>query len=607
MQPFDGAADGAVEAGEKRDAATDVRHVFEARPALPSCPEAPFVESAAPVDAAASDGGQGVATMCTRGWCRAAHVPTNWTLRGVWGSSDDDVWVAGGTASLLHWDGTSWSSVNSGGSGLFTIWGSSRDDVWAAGYQSLVHWDGAQWKAPAPLLVGQYSSLSIAGSGPDDVWVTTGLVLQDNNAERWDGHTWTWAHVPDLILWSAGPKDVWAVGAAVSHFDGVRWTTDTSLGPQKCVWGSGPNDVWVGGAGIKRWDGARWSPSLNASTAVSAIWGTGPADVWAATDQSILHWDGTAWSKSVTSKAFIGSAIWAFADDDVWVAVGAEIDHWDGVDWTPSPTPPGTPNISVQRFAAAGRDDLWALDWGNELLHWNGSAWSIVPSGTTETLSVVWAAGPSDAWAAGVGVLLRWNGTAWSADPSGADVDYAAVWGTGPQDVWTVGTDWGGNAVVRHWDGQSWADRTPPCNGSSRFSDIWGAAPDDVWMIDNDQGAFLHWDGVGWTFPAMNAGRLVRVTGERTDDVWAFSEFDDGVYHWDGVVWRRDPTAPSQLRDIHVLGPDDAWGIGRFGLARWDGVSWFAPGPNPTLAGWSQPGGSSWAVGDSGQILRRRP
>jgi hypothetical protein len=55
---------------------------------------------------------------------------------------------------------------------------------------------------------------------------------------------------------------------------------------------------------------------------------------------------------------------------------------------------------------------------GGVILHWNGSAWSVVPSGTSTFLVGVWASGPNDAWVTGgAGTILHWDGAAWSVVP----------------------------------------------------------------------------------------------------------------------------------------------------------------------------------------------
>ena len=59
---------------------------------------------------------------------------TNVTMRAVWGSSGQDIWNAGTSGNLLHYDGTDWSVANSGVQvTLWAMWGSSANNIWAAG------------------------------------------------------------------------------------------------------------------------------------------------------------------------------------------------------------------------------------------------------------------------------------------------------------------------------------------------------------------------------------------------------------------------------------------------------------------------------------------
>src|SRR6185436_15708151 len=113
-------------------------------------------------------------------------------------------------SSVLHWDGKTWAFVDSGTPNrLDAIWGSAANDVWAAGNGTIVHWDGVRWSPSfqPPYLL---DVTSIAGSGPNDVWVTSSLA--GDNGAHWDGHTWTPQRVEGFTLWSAGPDDLWAVG-----------------------------------------------------------------------------------------------------------------------------------------------------------------------------------------------------------------------------------------------------------------------------------------------------------------------------------------------------------------------------------------------------------
>src|SRR5437773_2689182 len=64
------------------------------------------------------------------------------------------------------------------------------------------------------------------------------------------------------------------------------------------------------------------------------------------------------------------------------------VEHWDGTAWSIVPSPnPGSDNNYLQTVAAASADDIWAAGyyWNGSAdrtltEHWDGTAWSIVPS-----------------------------------------------------------------------------------------------------------------------------------------------------------------------------------------------------------------------------------
>ena len=106
--------------------------------------------------------------------------------QGVLATGPNDVWsywqgdsVGGG--SMLHFDGTNWSSWPAQNQ-FYAAWASGPNDVWFAGVSSslsggtasgraaLAHWDGQELSEDTtpPLGPGLYS---ISGAGPNDMWV----------------------------------------------------------------------------------------------------------------------------------------------------------------------------------------------------------------------------------------------------------------------------------------------------------------------------------------------------------------------------------------------------------------------------------------------------
>jgi hypothetical protein len=104
-------------------------------------------------------------------------------IYALWGSGARDVWAVGRTltpapqkAVVFHFDGEAWTEVPTchlapeTRGPLYAVWGRGPDDVWAAGQSgALLHWDG---RAFAPVRSGSNVDLvSIAGAGGRDVWV----------------------------------------------------------------------------------------------------------------------------------------------------------------------------------------------------------------------------------------------------------------------------------------------------------------------------------------------------------------------------------------------------------------------------------------------------
>lgn len=307
-------------------------------------------------------------------------------------------------------------------------------------------------EVPAPI-PPPGSTVGIAAVTDTDVWSvgfglqgTTNMVL----TQHWDGTSWNTvpAQLPsDPFSFFSGvialsSRNVWAVGHSLDD-SGVVFSTL-----------------------VEHWDGSSWqivpSPNFNqgsASNFLYAIAAVSPNDIWAVgyTDTIsgphrfnplALHWDGTAWTVVSTPTTAGGSllAAKAFATDDVW-AVGEDetqsghtttsttyVLHWDGSSWSVIPSPNNTVAVNeLLGVSGAASNDVWAVgltgasfsDNGALALHWDGTAWSIVPTAMTsgaDPLFAVTAISSHNVMAVGTidGAPLaeRWNGRTWSVIPT---------------------------------------------------------------------------------------------------------------------------------------------------------------------------------------------
>lgn len=318
-----------------------------------------------------------------------------------------------------------------------------------------------------------------------------------------------------------------------------------------------------------------------------------------------------------------------------------------GPDWTVVESPNnGTLDNDLRGAAALSGSDAWAVgtyrtaSFRDVTLtqHWDGSAWTIVPSPNVSNhanyLEDVDGFGPSDVWAVGLDhatpqkpLVEHWNGTAWAitSTPSlSGDAQFRGVASLGTNDAWAVG--WrASDTLIEHWDGASWSVvPSPSPTSSDQLYAISALSGTDIWAVGNktttSQRPFtIHWDGGEWTeVPSPDPGYqsfLYDVVVISSNDVWAVGSGGGAPYtqHWDGTSWTTVVTPPLSggLHGVTALSGTNAWavgstlnGVGNVTLVlHWNGTAWsVVPSPSPSesfniLKAADSAEGQVWGVG----------
>jgi hypothetical protein len=295
----------------------------------------------------------------------------------------------------------------------------------------------------------------------------------------------------DSSAWAVGSKnaELNGVGAKVliDHWNGAAWSqeatpaTPGNTASLAAVSASGPADAWaVGHTQVNRedfaplalhWNGTAWSVSSSAATALAGQIADGVADIsstdayaiggglGSANTGLVAHWNGTTWNRvTVPQPSNDGlnsnlDAISANGPDDVWIVGTFEDEisptffpnetyslHWNGKTWSVVRMPlVGSSNVNAffqfNAIQVNSPTDVWAVgdrgvtDSSSRTLieHWNGTAWSIVPSPSpgsgSDLTGVTTSNAANDVWAVGSDepagmtqaqtLTLNWNGTAW--------------------------------------------------------------------------------------------------------------------------------------------------------------------------------------------------
>jgi hypothetical protein len=334
-----------------------------------------------------------------------------------------------------------------------------------------------------------------------------------------------------------------------------------------------------------------------------------PSDVWAVGDAgTVLHYDGEEWTGTTglmevagTDVSFAGDnivrfkAVWSSSETDVWIAGSHGLLRGDGVHWN-EVTPTGAPgNAAYSSVWGTAADDVWVAAGSAGAFHFDGSAWSVHPFGTSE-VRAIFGLGKNDVYFAVADGLYRYDGLNFTLERAGA---VSGVWGSAASGLWAwsdasefyqrIGTDW-----VTH-------DTEWPVTG------LWADSASSVWITSSAAVRLAHFDGAwteysaGWPLqalesldsetllavgargytifadhsgaiteagaPSIRGTLLFALAGTASDDVW-FAGYDpvspETKYaaHWDGLGFEEYRTEPKGgFRAITTVGSDEVWAV----------------------------------------------
>lgn len=328
-----------------------------------------------------------------------------------------------------------------------------------------------------------------------------------------------------------------------------------------------------------------------------------------------------------------------FAPLALLLACGGDKDggsHTGSTDTGPT-TPGTTPSTHPVSLLAEGADlppaallsiwgtsatDVWAVGAddgsGPVLVHFDGTSWSRIDTGTSGDLWWVWGDGANTLFLSGAGgkVVTMDIAAGTFTEHAAADPNLTlfGLWGTSATDVWTVGGNINGarDGGIIHFDGTDWTEvaQVAPRGETVRSAfKVWGSAPDDVWVVGT--GALVtHWDGSGFTEvdppPVYESTTLTTVAGSASQVVAVGGFGNATVARYDGTSWVDDSPPPQaiapgfngvNIRDDKVI----ACGV-RGAVWQRDPTTGWASYADPVttydLHGcWIDPDGNVWSVG----------
>ena len=215
---------------------------------------------------------------------------------GIWGTASNDVWAVG--TEILHYDGVAWNFDDVPPATLRAVWGSASNNVYTGGDAGgLYRYNGTFWSqiGSGTSGLGTEPVSAIWGTSASNVYVGTadpgmasGLALH-----RFNGTTWSTVAGANIngvrSIWGSSANDIYVGGdfGYLRHWNGTAWSTITGLGVGgldgfQGIWGNAANDVYAAqrDGDIWHYNGHVWTSLSNPGIGLFGIWGSG-RDVFA--------------------------------------------------------------------------------------------------------------------------------------------------------------------------------------------------------------------------------------------------------------------------------------------------------------------------------------
>lgn len=556
--------------------------------------------------------------------CVRSPLPQSNSLFAIWAVSPTDVWAVGKAGAAVHYDGSNWTTSNTGvTTDLYGVWASGPQAVWAVGKAGrILKYDGSAWtsmSSPTTLDLN-----AIHGASPTDIFAVGKSTNELNPGVivRYNGLTWTTGPTPTYGLYGVyalTPMLVYASGpdGLITRYNGLSWNDYSTVTFETLLGVYAPSATTVLAVGT-RGTIVRYLPSSPSSsivyqnsniTAMYGITGDGATATAVGAGGAVVTGAGTFtspnWSPmlgqtpvnlyGVTSVG--GTTLAAGQTGSLFRLTGNTLSPQNG------------PFANLRAIYGASPTDVWAVGDGGAIYHDTGSGWVQTQSPTVLNLTGIWGSGPNNIWAIGEQrTVLRYDGSRWTAVldvPTGID-NIRGIWGTPGGMVFLVG-NFGSitsTAVTAIYDGSKWS--TIPEGSSGSFWGVWGSGPGDVWLVGDL--TISHYTG-GTTLQKLpTTSRFRAVWGSSASDVWAVGQ-TGAISHFTAGAWAPvSGVTTKNLTGVYGSSAKDVWVVGDTGtVLRYDGASFQQLTSSTTLnltGAWGSKLYDFWAVGEQGITLR---
>lgn len=547
-------------------------------------------------------------------------------LEAVGVVSASDVWAVGTGGEIVNYDGSAWSSVTSPVSqDLYGIDVITASDIWAVGDSGkILNYNGTNWSEFTD--IGGQTLYDVDMVSASDGWAV------GNSAKIFRYNGATWSEFVDLGGFSlrgihmTSSTTGWAVGrqGKIVTYNGTSWSeyvdtggdawNDVFLVNGDNGWAVGNNGVIYGyglayassgifesriidsGSSTSTWDGATWTETLPSGANVTIATRTGntatPDVSWSSysselsdpLDSTITSPDGRYLQYRATfTRGSAGDETPRL--DDITIAYN-------------KPTTAGLNDV-----AASGESDVWAVADGGEILHYDGSTWSLHTDIGGQNLFDVDMLTASDGRAVGAsGKIFVYNGSTWTEEDDIGAQNLFGVDMVASNDIWAMGA----SRKVFNYNGTTWSEFVDLGGGTLYGIEMVTAS--DGWIVGSG-GKIYRYNGVSWSEHTDIGGQTLRDVDMVSASLgWAVG--DSGkIFKYNGTSWSEEvDTGGETWNAVSMSSATEGWVLGSGGAIRkYNGTTWdvvTSPTSNTINGSFLISASSGWAVGESGTILR---
>ncbi|MCF7803063.1 MAG: T9SS type A sorting domain-containing protein [Candidatus Marinimicrobia bacterium] len=462
-------------------------------------------------------------------------------------NSSGTLWIGTNASGLIKYDGSTWSTFDSGSSMLESneindVVVDAGDSVWVAHSNGIYMYNGSEWKlyeSPDYSEPDNYYTIEITSDDTAYVGLDNDGIAKFalNSPSNWtlveDNTTIDFVNVGVLSTNTEG--HVWAGNdfGELFHYDGSTWSEQTSNIPSTDIVTSleaaGGDSVYVGTveSGLVTYDGSTWNTHNESNSdipgnSVHAILKSGGA-LYMGTNSGTAKLASGTWTSYETYNSGLQQTsmtgdVAIDGNGTVWIGTGEEsqtdgygLVKYDGSTWEIFNTSnSGLPNNTVLSVAVGPNGNIYAgTDDGLGI--YDGSTWEVFEGfGSPLPEDVV------------VDITVESDGTAW-----------------------IVTQDFDGGIAT--FDGSQWTTYTSN-NTSVPLDDVTSIDIDgngNAWIGTRRDGVIM-FDGTTWTQYSPQStnltGALIHsVTVDHNNIVWAGLGWDDdygaGIARFDGSSW----------------------------------------------------------------------